>query len=104
MGYALLRQRCEIVQEDSEDRTRSLLELERVRQEVLNKWGQNPLEWESFPPSIDGDYLMLWPGQFASLTQKQRGVVVPSSMRQVDGSAELQITQGYSAPAPATQS
>ena len=101
-GYALLRQRCETVQ-NPEDRTRSLLELERVRQEVLNKWGQNPLEWEHFPPSIDGEYLMLWPGQFATLTQKQRGIVVPSSMRQVDGSAELKITQDYSAPAPAAR-
>ena len=101
-GHELLRQRCEIIQKP-EDRTRSLLELERVRQEVLNKWGQNPLEWENFPPSVDGEYLMLWPGQFATLTQKQRGVVVPSSMRQVDGSAELNITQGYSAPDPAAQ-
>ena len=101
-GYELLRQRCALVQKP-EDQARSLLELERVRQEVLNKWGQNPLEWEDFPPSIDGEYLMLWPGQFATLNQKQRGVVVPSSMRQVDGSAELNITQGYSAPAPAAQ-
>ena len=101
-GYELLRQRCEIIQKP-EDRTRSLLELERVRQEVLNKWGQNPLEWENFPPSVDGEYLMLWPGQYATLPQKQRGVEVPSSMRQVDGSAELNITQGYSAPAPAAQ-
>jgi hypothetical protein len=43
---------------------------------------------------------MLWPGQFATLPQKQRGFVVPSSMRQVDGSAELNINQGY-VPAPA---
>ena len=101
-GYALLRQRCVTVQKP-EDQARSLLELERVRQEVLNKWGQNPLEWEDFPPSIDGEYLMLWPGQFATLTQKQRAVVVPSSMRQVDGSAELNITQGYSAAGSAAQ-
>jgi hypothetical protein len=52
---------------------------------------------------VDGEYLMLWPGQFATLIQKQRGVVVPSSMRQVDGSAELTITQGYLAPPPAGQ-
>ncbi len=83
-----------------EDQARSLQELERVRQELQAKWGQNPQEWEEFPPSVDGEYLMLWPGQFATLVQKQHGVVVPSSMRQVDGSAELNITQGYSAPAP----
>ena len=99
-GFALLRQRCVAVQ-TPEDQARSLQELERVRQELEDKWGQNPIEWESFPPSIDGEYLMLWPGQFATLIQKQRGVVVPSSMRQVDGSAELTITQGYSVAAPA---
>jgi superfamily II DNA/RNA helicase len=101
-GYALLRQRCTTVQ-TPEDQARSLLELERVRQELEAKWGQNPLEWEVFPPSPDGEYLMLWPGQFATLVQKQRGVIVPSSMRQVDGSAELNITQGYLAPAPVPQ-
>jgi hypothetical protein len=101
-GYALLRQRCTAVQ-SPEDQARSLLELERVRQELEAKWGQNPLEWEEFPPSPDGEYLMLWPGQFATLVQKQRGIVVPSSMRQVDGSAELNITQGYLASPPAAQ-
>lgn len=101
-GYALLRQRCIAVQ-TPEDQARSLQELERVRQEVQAKWGQNPQEWEKFPPSVDGEYLMLWPGQFATIVQKQRGVVVPSSMRQVDGSAELNITQGYSTPPPQTQ-
>ena len=40
---------------------------------------------------------MLWPGQFATVAQRARGVVVPSSMRQVDGSAELAIDQGYAA-------
>lgn len=93
-GYELLRERCETVQA-AEDRERSLQELEHVRQEVEDKWGQNPQEWERFPPTVDGEYLMLWPGQFATLVQQQRGVIVPSSMRQVDGSAELTITQGY---------
>lgn len=101
-GYALLQQRCTAVQ-TPEDQARSLLELERVRQELEAKWGQNPLQWEDFPPSPDGEYLMLWPGQFATRVQKQRGVVVLSSMRQVDGSAELNITQGYLAPAQAAQ-
>ena len=101
-GYALLRQRCIAVQ-TPEDHARSLQELERVRQEVQAKWGQNPQEWERFPPSVDGEYLMLWPGQFATIVQKQRGVLVPSSMRQVDGSAELNITQGYSTAPPQTQ-
>ena len=88
--------RCIAVQ-TPEDQARSLAELERVRDELEWKWRQNPQEWEKFPPRIDGEYLMLWPGQFASGRQKSRGVVVPSSMRQVDRSAELNITHGYSA-------
>lgn len=95
-GYALLRERCQTV-ELTEHQARALQEMERVYQDVLTKWGQNPQKWEDFPPSVNGEYLILWPGQFATLVQKQRGVVVPSSMRQVDGSAELGITQAYGA-------
>jgi hypothetical protein len=98
VAYQLLRERCQIVQ-IPEDQERSLQEMERVRNELEQKWGLNPQEWEEFPPRVDGEYLMLWPGQFATLPQRQRGVVVPSSMRQVDSSAELSIDQGY-VPAP----
>ncbi len=93
-GHQLLRERCIAVQAP-EDQERSLQALDRVREELEEKWGHNPQLWEEFPPKVNGEYLMLWPGQFASLLQKRRGVVVPSSMRQVDGSAELNITQGY---------
>lgn len=95
-GYQLLRQRCESIQ-IPEDRERSLYELEIVRDDLIRKWEQNPQYWEEFPPRVDGEYLMLWPGQFASALQKRQGVFVPSSMRQVDGTAELKITQGYAA-------
>jgi hypothetical protein len=94
VAYQLLRERCQVVQLP-EDQERSLQEMERVRAELQHKWGLNPQAWEEFPPSVDGEYLMLWPGQFATLQQRQRGVVVPSSMRQVDSSAELSIDQGY---------
>lgn len=94
MAYQLLRERCEDVQLP-EDQERSLQEMARVRAELEHKWGLNPQDWEEFPPRVDGEYLMLWPGQFATLPQRQRGVVVPSSMRQVDRSAELDINQGY---------
>lgn len=92
--YQLLSTRCREVQ-TQEDQDRSLAELQRARENLEWKWGQNPQEWERLPPSINGEYLMLWPGQFATGLQKHRGIVVPSSMRQVDRSAELQITQGY---------
>lgn len=103
-AYQLLRDRCQAVQ-TPEDMQRSLDEMDRVRNELAYKWGQNPQAWEEFPPAVNGEYLMLWPGQFATLPQRQRGMVVPSSMRQVDGSAELGIDQGYvpaAAPAAST--
>jgi hypothetical protein len=93
-AYQLLRERCQAVQ-TPEDLQRSLDEMDRVRNELVHKWSQNPQSWEEFPPAVTGEYLMLWPGQFATLPQRQRGVVVPSSMRQVDSSAELGIDQGY---------
>jgi hypothetical protein len=98
-AYQLLRSRCQLVQ-IPEDRARSLAELERVRNELIWKWQQNPQAWEEFPPSVQGEYLMLWPGQFATKMQQIRGAVVPSSMRQVDRSAELTITPGYALTSP----
>jgi hypothetical protein len=94
----ILRARCVAVQLP-EDQTRSLAELQRVRDDLQWKWQQNPQLWEEFPPKVTDEYLMLWPGQFATPLQKARGVVVPSSMRQVDRSAELTITQGYAVAA-----
>ncbi|NLO59867.1 MAG: hypothetical protein GX104_02160 [Spirochaetales bacterium] len=93
-AHELLQERCQIVQ-NTADMARSLQELTRVRDELKAKWGLNPQMWEHFPPDVNGEYLMLWPGQYATLIQKQRGIVVASSMRQVDSNAELTITQGY---------
>ncbi len=104
-AFQLLRDRCQTIQAP-EDIQRSLEEMDRVRSDLEHKWSLNPQAWEEFPQTVDGEYLMLWPGQFATLPQRQRGVVVPTSMRQVDGSAELCIDQGYipamapAAPAP----
>ena len=94
-AYQLLRERCQIVVQTQEDQERALNEMARVRTELEQKWGLNPQRWEEFPQVINGEYLMLWPGQFATMAQKQRGMVIPSSMRQVDSEAELTIDQGY---------
>ena len=68
----------------------------RTRRDLLlQKWSRNPGAFEAFPPDPDGEYLMLWPGQFRTELQKQNGLEIPSSMRQVDGSGELTITNGY---------
>jgi len=97
VAFQILYERCEKLQ-SSQDRERSFAEMEKVRDLLIKKWRNNPKSWEEFPPSINGEYLMLWPGQFASQLQKSRGIVVPSSMRQVDASAELSISQGYVVP------
>ena len=99
VAYQLLIERCKAVQ-SSEDLERSLSEMERVRDELFEKWDFNPQKWEDFPPDRDGEYLMLWPGQYATFAQKRRGLQIPSSMRQVDGSSELRIHDGYQTVSP----
>jgi hypothetical protein len=93
-AFDALCERCREVQLP-QDQERSLHEMERVRDELIEKWKLNPQAWEDFPQTVNGEYLMLWPGQFATLKQRQRGVSVPSSMRQVDSNAELSIDQGF---------
>lgn len=93
-AYGLLIERCQLVQSE-EDVKRSLAELKRVHDELICKWELNPQEWEKFPQNLDDHYLMLWPGQYRTPLQEHRGVEIPSSMRQVDASAELCIDQGY---------
>jgi hypothetical protein len=100
-AFQLLCARCRLVQ-SPDDQARSLQEMERVLGELEHKWSLNPQAWEEFPPVMTGEYLMLWPGQFATVSQRDRGFVIPTSMRQVDGSAELDIHQGYVPTAPPT--
>ena len=94
VAYGLLRDRCKMVQTGTEIQ-RSLEEMERVHDELIEKWKRNPQEWEKFPQAVDGEYLMLWPGQFATSLQHYNGVEVASSLRQVDRTAELYIDPGY---------
>lgn len=91
---SFLVERCRLVQHDA-NADRSVEELKRVRDILLEKWSRNPARFEAFPPDPSEDYLMLWPGQFATAMQKRNGVEVPSSMRQVDRSGELTVTDGY---------
>ena len=93
-AFGLLRERCRLVQLPG-DQQRSLTEMERVRDELMRKWRLNPQLWEEFPPVVEGEYLMHWPGQFYTTRQKSRGMEIPSNMRQVDGSAELTIDRAY---------
>lgn len=78
-----------------EDDPEVLETMEAVRDHLVKCVGYRPAGWEKFPPAPDEEYLMLWPGQYYTQLQERRGVVVPSSMRQVDTSSELRITQAY---------
>ena len=88
-------------------RCRSILELEpneliraenaindTVR-ELVAKLNKRPEEWERYQHEPEGHYLMLWPGQIYEKHQELKGVKVPSSMRQVDSSALLEICGEY---------
>jgi hypothetical protein len=99
--HDLLVERCSSIQ-NAADSKRSIAAIGRVLEDLKHKWKQNPQDWEKFPQAILGEYLMLWPGQYATTRQKQHGVVVPSSMRQVDRTAELTITEGYAIAESAT--
>ena len=95
-GLDFLKIRCRaILGRNSDEKKRAEAELDRTFEDLTDKWNRNPHVWENFPPDPEGEYLMLWPGQYATDLQKAKGVVVASSLRQVDGSAELQITPHY---------
>ena len=90
----MLCERCAVVQKPKEQAA-SLDELRRVKDDLLDKWAQSPQLWEQYPPNPDSDYLIRWPGQYYSPKQRLSAVEVPTSMRQVDSSAELDITDAY---------
>lgn len=93
-AFELLCERCAVVQKPQEQAA-SLDELRRVKDDLLDKWAQSPQLWEQYPPNPDSDYLIRWPGQYYSPKQRLSAVEVPTSMRQVDSSAELDITDAY---------
>ena len=97
-GCTLLKERCESVVKDKSEQERVAGCIQKVCEDLIYKWERNPQTWSEFPQKSDGEYLILWPGQFATESQKKKGVVVPSSMRNVDGSAYMQITQHYIKP------
>ena len=90
----ILIERCRLVQRGP-SADRSIREIEGVSNLLLQRWSRNPGAFEAFPPDPEGEYLMLWPGQFRSELQKLRGLEIPSSLRQVDVSGELIITDAY---------
>lgn len=92
----LLLERCEVImktQPDELDRVREAMR--KVHRDLKRKWQSNPQEWGAYPQKKDGEYLMLWSGEFATQEQKRKGVRVLSSMRNVDGTARAAISSNY---------
>tara|TARA_R110000868_G_scaffold155362_1_gene381805 strand:+ start:22747 stop:26472 length:3726 start_codon:yes stop_codon:yes gene_type:complete len=95
-GLQLLIDRCEaIMAKQPEESARVIEAMRRVRAELRWKWSQNPQEWGGRQQKAEGDYLMLWPGTFATSAQKRKGVLALSSMRSVDGTARVSISNDY---------
>lgn len=91
----ILIDRCKYVVEESLEQQRVINAIGEVYKRLLNKWERNPQKWQEFPQKNDGEYLMLWPGQFATEAQRRKGEITPSSMRNVDASAYMNITDLY---------
>lgn len=92
----LVLERCKsVLSVQPDELQRAEKAIEGVTQDLISKLRKRPSFWEKYPPDIDEDYLMLWPGQFYKDVQKRKGVQVASSMRQVDSSALLEICDEY---------
>jgi hypothetical protein len=90
-GAGLLLERCDAVEQQDRDHARDTIE--RVRREFERVWRATPHDcWNSWNLTEDMKPLIRTFDQYASARQRQTSVAVPTSLRQVDRSGELQIT------------
>lgn len=88
--------RCKVVMNSQQDEMERVCKaMHDVHTKLIKKWLTNPQEWWSYPHKKEGEYLMLWSGEFASREQKRKGVRVLSSMRNVDGTARAVLSSNY---------
>jgi hypothetical protein len=93
---ALILARCQSVLSSEQDELkRAEKAIENVVNDLIIKLRKGPTDWESYPPDIEEHYLIRWPGQFYKDVQKQKSVLAPSSMRQVDANALFDICDKY---------
>ncbi|NTV91803.1 MAG: hypothetical protein HGA72_00555 [Chlorobiaceae bacterium] len=94
--YGFVKERCiSLLDGNDEELERALTKLSQVRDELVQKWNANPQTWQEYPHRIGGEYLMLWPGEYRTVVQNNKGVDVASSMRSVDATAGLAISSAY---------
>lgn len=90
-----LQKRCHYIIKHENERERVIKEMDLIFDDLVKKWGYNPQLWTEYPQTQDGEYLMLWPGEYATPTQKDKGLKILSSMRNVDSNARAIISNNY---------
>lgn len=92
----LLLKRCNAIMEKQPDEAdRVCSAMKKVFESLRKKWQSNPQQWWAYPQKTEGEYLMLWSGEYATPEQKQKGERILSSMRNVDGNARAAISNVY---------
>jgi hypothetical protein len=92
----LLIERCMVIMEQQPDEARRVCNaMQKVLDRLRKKWKGNPQEWWAYPQRTDGEYLMLWSGEYATPGQKLKGERILSSMRNVDSNALAAISNDY---------
>ena len=89
----ILVERCKVI--EKQNATKQIAVIEKLHDQIAATWKTRREAWEKIPLGKDDSVLMRWPGQFATASQKKETFEVPSSLRQVDKSGELAITQHY---------
>lgn len=94
-GCEIIRTRCSSIISDATELDRTLKEIDQIEHNIILKLGMRPQYWSQSstrnPTEHDSDFLMLWPGNFYNKRQQARGIFIPTSMRQVDTTSELNI-------------
>lgn len=84
--------RCNSLGLSEGDLMRSVAEIQRLSKRLRSGWkNSRPQDWFEWTLDKDSSVLMLVPGAFATGAQKVSSFSVPTSLRQVDGQAELEI-------------
>lgn len=91
----LLLERCDAIVKEPAETARISAAMKKVCEQLRKKWRGNPQQWWEYPQKAEGEYLMLWSGEYATEAQQRKGERILSSMRNVDGNARAAISNNY---------
>jgi hypothetical protein len=95
-AMAVLQDRAgQVFADDQDAQARALAAMQAELDGLCRKWKQDPVKWNDWQQPVQARPLMLVPGKFSTEEQRLRGVAVPTSLRNVDGTAEMAITSRY---------